>query len=220
MSVTFARDADAKTGPVSSGNGSRGTKAGVIKTGPWTGDELQILRKLAGQGAAAIAQELQRSPRAVRRQAHRMRISLRPPGERRGRILGLPRGAVAARQVSARIAALRTVRREILAGRLDPAHIERRARLLMLGREICPSCGIRPIEVRSIGFCSECQVQALGEVAASHVRSRELLDQIAREREEQGLATCPWCLGPMAPKRETCSEKCRQRRHRRKKVGS
>ena len=83
------------------------TSAGISTRGipqGWKGSEIRYLRGHAREGAAAIATHLslllasERDPRsaltvkAVTRQAERMRIALRRPGSRRGRMLGQPRG--------------------------------------------------------------------------------------------------------------------------------
>jgi len=52
---------------------------------PWTDTERQYLCLHASDGARAIAIRLHRTPGQVRSQAHYLRLSLRPPGETRGR---------------------------------------------------------------------------------------------------------------------------------------
>jgi hypothetical protein len=129
---------------------------------PWTTSEVATLRKMAPLGAQAIASMLERSTKAVRRQAERLRISLRTPGEVRGRILGQPRGVSFARDRGV----LGTLREDVLAGRVDPALIERRAQLLAAGAPLCPSCAVRPVEVESTGWCTPCHLRDLAEAHA------------------------------------------------------
>ncbi len=169
-------------------NGISRTQTGATITGqrPWTSREIAELRRLAPLGARALADLLERSVGSVKRQAHRMRISLRPDGERRGTILGQPRGAAIA--TDRRLSKLRA---DVLAGLVDPARIERLGSARLLGRTDCPSCGIRPIEIESSGFCLECHLRAL---ALGHE-----LDQSARAANELDAA--------------------RQRKHRRKTKG-
>lgn len=57
---------------------------------PWTTAELAVITEHGRRGATALALELGRSRRAVQRQAARMGVSLRRPGERRGGFPGYP----------------------------------------------------------------------------------------------------------------------------------
>lgn len=65
-----------------------GNEPQAMNRGPWTLHEVTTLRTHAHLGATHLAHLLNRTPWSVRRAAHRLRISLRPTGERRGRILG------------------------------------------------------------------------------------------------------------------------------------
>lgn len=68
-----------------------GSKKG-FEARPWTTQELARLRELAGNAPELIAEELGRTLSSVQMAAHRNRISLRRSGERRGLVLGQPRG--------------------------------------------------------------------------------------------------------------------------------
>jgi hypothetical protein len=119
------------------------------KPAAWTTSELGELRTLAlaGLGAAAIADALERSPKAVRRQAEKHRISLRRAGERRGSIMGeLPAGRLDP-----------TLREAVFLGVTDPGAAERR--MLATG-ELCPGCALRPSSTRS-GLCDVCHLGRL-----------------------------------------------------------
>lgn len=134
-----------------------------MKTKPWTVRELEELRRLAPLGAAAAALALGRSVSSVELAAHRHRISLRRAGERRGSILGQPRGLRAEGE-------LRRLREGVLSGALDPAEVEARGAAVLLGADLCPACAARPPEVASTGFCRPCHLRALAHGAA-HVRA-------------------------------------------------
>lgn len=129
----------------------------------WTVRELDELRRLAPLGAHAAAAALGRSVQAVQAAAKRHRISLRRPGERRGSVLGQPRGVRAEGE-------LRRLREQVLSGEIDPAEVEARGAAVVLGAEVCPACAARPPEVSSTGFCRPCHLRALAHGAA-HVRA-------------------------------------------------
>lgn len=80
-----ARDPNPNLNPMTETSGNNPT---AMNRGPWTSNEITTLRNNAHHGATHIANLLNRTPWSVRRAAHRLRISLRPPGEHRGRILG------------------------------------------------------------------------------------------------------------------------------------
>lgn len=143
---------------------------------PWSTREIEELRRLAHLGAAGAAAALHRSVHAVRTAAKRHRISLRQPGERRGLVLGQPRGVRATGE-------LRRLREQILAGELDPAEVEARGAAVLLGAELCPACAARPPEVSSTGLCRPCHLRALAHGAA-HVRA-EVAARRAWDAERQ-----------------------------------
>jgi proline racemase len=149
---------------------SDGTKRRV-----WTSRDLATLREHANEGAAAVAELLGCTPCAVRRAAHRHRVSLRRPGSLRGLVLGQPRG------VSLR----RDLREDLVHGRVDPEVVAARMQLDE-DAELCPSCGHRPIRVASTGLCRCCHLNRLThghhEVIAKLTAQREL-NRVKQERK-------------------------------------
>lgn len=129
---------------------------------PWTTGELRILRENAGLGAAEVARLLNRSVSSVRCMALRQRISLRKPGSRRGLVLGQPRGESIGAQI----------REDVVSGRIDAEILAQRMALIQ-DAELCPSCGRRPVEVRSTGFCTCCHKDRLTE---AHLAEVEKID--------------------------------------------
>ena len=118
----------------------------------WTTKEIADLREHAPEGAAACARALGRSVGSVKAMAHRLGISLRRPGCRRGSILGQPRG------VSLR----REVRETLIHGRRDELVA---ARMKMDEEaELCPACGRRPQRVPATGLCQRCHLARLTEL--------------------------------------------------------
>jgi hypothetical protein len=128
----------------------------------WTSDELRIMRENARLGSVAVALLLGRSVACVRQMAYRQRISLRAAGERRGVVLGQPRG----QSIASRI------REDIVSGRVDAEVLARRMGLAAV-EEVCPCCGRRPVEVRSTGFCLVCHKDRLTQ---AHLAEVEKLD--------------------------------------------
>lgn len=120
------------------------------------------MREHAKLGAVAVAQLLGRSVTAVRRMASRQRISLRSSGERRGLVLGQPRGMRIGEQL----------RGDVVSGRVDAELLAQRMALRQ-DAETCPACGRRPIEVRATGFCTVCHKDRL---TAAHLDEVEKLD--------------------------------------------
>lgn len=138
---------------------------------PWTSKDLAFLRKHAGLGAAELADRLGRTRRAVEQAAHRHRISLRPRGERRGTLLGQPRGV--------RL-------RDLL-----PADIDRKTATLVLARqeidaeaELCPSCAQREIAVRTTGLCWPCHKRRLADVHRDLLAEQEAQRELWRTRQQ------------------------------------
>lgn len=137
------------------------------KSGEWTGDELKILRLNAHLGAGVVAAKLGRSERAVRQQAHRLRISLRRDGERRGLRIGQPRGISWVESPDHRIRDLVDLEK---AGRIDLAAIERRVVADAIERTkpiedrtpLCPACSKRPVR-KTIGLCDVCYREGMAD---------------------------------------------------------
>ncbi|HXF73984.1 MAG TPA: hypothetical protein VNO79_15415 [Actinomycetota bacterium] len=157
------------------------TKA--VRQRPWTLRELEELRRLAHLGAVGAAAVLRRSVPAVRAAAWRHRISLRRPGERRGLVLGQPRGVRTEGE-------LRRLREQVLSGELDPAEVEARGAAVLLGADLCPACASRPPEVASTGLCRPCHLRALAHGVA-HVRAEVSARRVwdaERQRKHRGSA--------------------------------
>lgn len=166
---------------------SRNITPETFQARPWTSKELGELRRLAPLGAETAAAVLERSMRSVKMQAHRLRISLRTEGERRGTLLGQPRG-VSVLADARRARQLKQLREDVLAGRVDVARAERRGRAILLGRTDCPSCSLRPIEVVSTGFCEDCHLEALALGHALEADRAEAQRNVDRERQRKHRA--------------------------------
>lgn len=156
----------------------------------WTSKEVARLRTVAHLGASGAAEHLGRTMKSVRQAAARHRISLRQPGERRGLVLGQPRGVslIEARDAAAHTEALRAVREDVLAGRLDPADLERAARrkyLLERGVALCPGCARNPQENRSTGLCIPCHLRHLADGHRGLAEAREAQRELWRERQRK-----------------------------------
>jgi hypothetical protein len=133
---------------------------------PWTTTELHTLTTHAHLGANHLAQLLGRTPHAIRLQAARHRITLRPPGETRGIVLGQPRGTTIPTHIRARY--IQTPQLATLI-ELD---------ILTVTRPLCPLCATHPQEART-GICRVCHLTAL--TAAHETRT-------AIETAERNLA--------------------------------
>jgi hypothetical protein len=120
------------------------------------------MREHARLGAVEVARRLGRSVSSVRSMAKRQRISLRSSGERRGLILGQPRGTSVSEQL----------RSDVVSGRVDAELLARRMALVQAA-ETCPCCGRRPIEVHTTGFCLVCHKDRL---SSAHLDEVEKLD--------------------------------------------
>ncbi len=125
----------------------------------WTRHDDYTLRRLRRRGAERAAQELGRSVAAVRKRAARLGISLRPAGERRGIILGVPRGVGGP--------AIAAYRRDVLEGRADAESVLKLVRGFAAVERgevgLCPRCAIRPQHGAGRGFCRVCELYWLAE---------------------------------------------------------
>ena len=117
---------------------------------PWTTGDLLILRDNAALGAARLAVLLDRSEGSVRQAAYRYRVSLRPFGCRRGRVLGQPPGI-----------SLRSDLREALVDSAERAELVARRLKADREAELCPECARRPQRVPSSGLCVPCHLNRL-----------------------------------------------------------
>ena len=138
---------------------------------------MRQLRRLAHLGARECAQILGRSVWSVKQAAARNRISLRATGERRGLLLGQPRGYRLPREQREALLSGRNYDR-LLAAYTD----------LMLGKgELCPACGKRPISTRD-GFCAVCHARRLADVAAERAAEAEERLRVWREVKRRSRA--------------------------------
>ncbi len=167
----------------SAGQKKRGNNRGdnhTLVIRPWTSGELAELRRLAGKvDPDTLSTTLGRSRKAILRAAERHRISLRRQGERRGRILGQPRGVSLVADNRVRLRLLRNLREDVIAGRVDPARLERRIRAITRGAPLCPSCVVRPVEVRWTGLCEDCHLHQLADqhrIEADRLEAQRGLD--------------------------------------------
>lgn len=152
-----------------------------MKRGPWTSGEITTLRDNAHHGAKHIAYLLNRPTRSVQLAAYRLRISLRPPGERRGRILGethpgqLPRPVRATYLANPDLAT--SVHAELHQALTNPA-------------PLCPLCArweVRP----GHETCRVCELDAL--TAAHHrkmaeERAQRRVDALRQQRSRENRA--------------------------------
>lgn len=146
----------------------------------WTSNEISLLKQNAHLGAETVALLLDRSVASVKAAANRYRISLRPPGNKRGIVLGQPRGVRWMEQIKHGISAdrLASIRQEALAGELDLTALEERIRTRGdRSRPTCPSCATRPQEHTATGLCGVCHMRAL---AQAH-RENHIVDDAKRE---------------------------------------
>jgi hypothetical protein len=165
--------------------GNKRGKDGQWQT-TWKMSEIAELRRLAPLGAQVVADQLGRSVWSVRKQAYRLRISLRPSGERRGVVLGQPRGTRA--YPPQRLRFLRQLREDILAGRIDVVRMERRIRAITHGADLCPECAKRPIENERTGLCEDCHLDRLTWAHALEADRAEKDRQLLRERQRKSRA--------------------------------
>lgn len=119
-------------------------------TKAWNTGELTTLRNYASLGAAELAEMLGRSVNSVRMTARRYRISLRRANERRGLVLGQPRGYRLAADISS----------DIRSGHI-PAEVLAQRTALREEAGMCPCCGRNPATVRATGFCRSCHLDRM-----------------------------------------------------------
>lgn len=167
----------------------------------WSMTEIKYLRGHAHEGALAISQRLNilraqeveprppLSERAVRQQAHRMRVAVRRRGCRRGLVIGQPRGESWARSNP-------TLRDKILDGSLNMTLAELRIAADVAGVELCPECGVRPQRHRQTGLCGVCHrahlTSQLREQAAEAAANREY-QAVKQQNHRTKTCTHPGC---------------------------
>jgi hypothetical protein len=122
-------------------------------TKPWTSLQIAELRQNAALGAVQVARLLHRSIPCVKACANRQRISLRSAGERRGSVLGQPRGVSLRAELRADLVSLPGMA-ELVASRMK----------IDADAALCPVCAIRPVQPKgSGGFCRPCHLRRLTE---------------------------------------------------------
>lgn len=134
--------------------------------GPWTSTEVATLRTQAHLGADQLATILNRTTWSVRRAAFRLRISLRPTGERRGSVLGETKPghipiAIRRRYLDQPALATKT-EAEIRQAATDPL-------------PLCPLCARYPVR-HPLPVCRACHLDGL---VAAH-RERQSIEDAQR----------------------------------------
>lgn len=126
---------------------------------PWTSAEISTLRALSYTGAMTVADALGRSVLSVKMQAHRQGISLRTPGQRGGRILGLSNAAGQVAAAAGQTEHLRRLREQVQTGEVDASVIAYYEVWISHGKPLCPKCSRNPAEVESTGWCRPCHLR-------------------------------------------------------------
>lgn len=171
----------------------------------WSSKEIAYLRKNAHLGARAIAEDLDKTVAAVKQQAHRLRLSLRKPGSKRGRcghglILGEPRTGVPAEALRD----FRAVRSAVIAGTFDIADAERTVRDELAGDyELCPVCVRRQVTKQSTGLCEVCHWKKLAQQMRERNEAAEARSEYRREaKKSQRMVVCDVCQETYWPRKD------------------
>lgn len=155
---------------------------------PWTSSEFAYLKNNAGKGVQEIAQALERTPESVRQMARRHRISLRKTGERRGLLLGQPRGTSwrELRQQGITAERLESIKQDVLDGLIDLGELEKQIAEIASGkqRELCPQCAARYIARASTGLCAPCHLKILARLHQDAVDIRNAERALWAARQE------------------------------------
>ena len=159
------------------------------------------MRRNASLGAYQVALLLDRSVSSVYCKAHELRISLRRPGSRAGRRIGIP--------ASMRLSDLGNVPASaIQSGKFDIATAE----LAIVSERtapLCPACSIYPVQVRTTGLCRLCHLRHL--IAKYHESA--LVDDANRElqraRTDKSRArVCANCAVTFRPRKTSTATLC------------
>jgi ribosomal protein L37AE/L43A len=153
---------------------------------PWTSTEVAFVRDNANMGASVIGLALGRTTASVKALANRNRISLRSTGERRGTLLGQPRGVRWLEQGDGGGMRLGRIRSDVLDGEVSMTDLEARVREIALGssKPDCPACGARPQQRESTGLCEVCHLRALAQAHRDSEAVREAKRELWRARQE------------------------------------
>lgn len=157
------------------------------KQRPWTQTDLAYLRANNTLGATHLAELLNRTPTAIRQTAHRHHISLRPPGETRGLVLGQPRATQ-----------LPTPIRQAMLNPTTNRQITQDAQAILTGAQLCPLCARWPIHPGRT-WCDPCQTAALTTAYELHTArlQAQQAHTAARQRRSRALRNAQ--NGPPSP---------------------
>lgn len=150
---------------------------------PWTLAEVAKLRENAHLGARQVAVLLGRSECSVRSQAARLRVSIRRQGERRGLILGQPRGdSWTGHDID-------ELRSAVTSGLLDPNVVEAALARIVAGEvpALCPRCVQREADHRS-GVCKVCHLNALTHAHRDAIAVKEAQQRLWAARQDKSRA--------------------------------
>lgn len=141
------------------------------------------MRENAHLGARHLAALLGRSEASVRSQAARLRVSIRRQGERRGLILGQPRGdSWSGHDVE-------QLRAAVTAGLLDAGAVEAALARIVAGEvpQLCPRCAKRVADHRS-GVCKVCHLDALTDAHRDAIAVKEAQQRLWAARQDKSRA--------------------------------
>lgn len=161
------------------------------KLSPWTTADIAYLRTHGHLGALVVADQLGRTPSSVRKQASKLRISLRRPGSAAGLLLGQPRGQswrrLRAHGLSPRMIA--DLRVAAAAGKVDLAGVEHQLRLVHSEppAPLCPVCMARP-QHKTTGVCRPCQLRALAQAHRDQLAEAQAQRELWAARAEKTRA--------------------------------
>ena len=154
---------------------------------PYTTKDVLFVKKNASRGAESLAAELQRSVTSIRKLASRERISLRRAGERRGLLIGQPRGTswMDLRLGGVSAERLAEIRSEALSGELDLAALERAVVDIARGKKrLCPNCTARYVDNASSGFCTPCHLRTLASLHRDEIARRSAQRELWAAKQE------------------------------------
>lgn len=155
---------------------------------PWTSTEFAYLKANAGKGVQEIAEALGRTTESVKQMARRNRISLRKTGERRGLLLGQPRGMswLDLRQQGITSERLAAIKQDALEGLIDLGELEQQIADIGKGKqpELCPQCATRYIQRASTGLCAPCHLKILARLHQDQVDIRNAERSLWAARQE------------------------------------
>lgn len=156
---------------------------------PWSSSDIAKLRANAAKGVQLLALLLGRTPKAIRRQAAKQRISLRTTGETRGIIMGQTRGVPWRDHTGADPVRLAAIRADVISGTVSMGDLERDIReRLTDNRPVCPLCGQRPQQRPTTGLCDVCHIRELARAHRDESDRREARRDLWRARQSKHRA--------------------------------